>query len=465
MKKSANNLSDTIVALSTPRGYSGIGVIRLSGPDAIGILRRIFRYPGVGAEFPNRTAVHGQIVNPEDDRILDDGIVVFMKGPSSYTGEDVVELSLHGSPVILDMAVRMLVKLGARLAARGEFTRRAFLSGRMDLVQAEAVIDLIESKSPSAAQQARDRLDRSVSNQVREISNALKDLLAKLEAYIDFDEDDTEPEPEVKERLREIFLKVETLKHDSEKARIGKEGVNTVIAGKPNVGKSTLFNALMRIDRMIVTPHPGTTRDPVDDYLLLDGVAFRVWDTAGIREDAEPVEEEGIRRSRARLDDADVILAVLDGTEVPDEEDAAVLDAGRGREMIVVLNKTDLGLAIDPQDRAFGLDGLQYVALSAKTGEGMDSLETLLGEAGVKLTKSLSEESRTGLNERALILMDTAGMPLKNLLASFDRGEEVEPEIMSLELRRALACLEEITGERVDDGILDRIFERFCVGK
>jgi tRNA modification GTPase len=465
MEKSTHNLSDTIVALSTPRGYSGIGVIRLSGPDAIPILQRIFRYPRVDAEFPSRTAVYGQIVIPEDDRILDDGIAVFMRGPSSYTGEDVVELSLHGSPVILDMAVRMIVRLGARLATRGEFTRRAFLSGRIDLVQAEAVIDLIESKSPTAAEQARARLDRSLSNPVHEISNALKDLLAELEAYIDFDEDDTEPAPEIKEKLREVFLKMETLKQDSEKGRISKEGVNTVIAGKPNVGKSTLFNALMRIDRMIVTPHPGTTRDPVDDYLLLDGVAFRLWDTAGIREDAEPVEEEGIRRSRARLDDADVIIAVLDGTGVPDEEDAAVLDAGRGREMIVVLNKTDLGLAIDPGDRMLGLEGLQHVALSAKTGEGMDSLETLLGEVGVKLTKGLCGESRISLNERALILVETASIPLKNLLASFERDEKVEPEIMSVELRRALGSLEEITGERVDEGVLDRIFERFCVGK
>jgi tRNA modification GTPase len=216
---------------------------------------------------------------------------------------------------------------------------------------------------------------------------------------------------------------------------------------------------------MIITPHPGTTRDPVDDYLLLDGVAFRLWDTAGIREGAEPVEEEGIRRSLARLDGADVILAVLDGTEVPDEEDAAVLDAGRGREMIVVLNKSDLGLAIDPGDRMLGLEGLQHVALSAKTGEGMDSLETLLGEVGVKLTKGLCGESRTSLNERALILVETASTPLSNLLASFERGEKVEPEIASVELRRALGSLEEITGERVDEGILDRIFERFCVGK
>lgn len=465
MENSTHNLSDTIVALSTPRGYSGIGVIRLSGPDAIPILTRIFRCPGAGRDFPDRTAVHGQIVDPEDNAILDDGIAVCMKGPSSYTGEDVVELSLHGSPVILDMAVRMIVRLGARLATRGEFTRRAFLSGRIDLVQAEAVIDLIESTTPAAAGQARACLDRSLSKAVREISDALKDLLAELEAHIDFDEDETEPEPEVVEPLREVFVKMETLRRNSEKGRIGREGVNTVIAGKPNVGKSTLFNALLRVDRMIVTPHPGTTRDAVDDCLLMGGVAFRLWDTAGIREDAEPVEQEGIRRSRAKLDDADLILAVLDGTAAPGEEDAAVLDAGRGKEMIVVLNKSDLGLAIDPGDRILGPASVPRVTLSAKTGEGIESLEGLIAEVGGKLTEGVGGESRASLNERCLILMETAGIPLQNLLSSFERGEKVEPEIISVELRSALSSLEEITGERVDEGILDRIFERFCVGK
>jgi tRNA modification GTPase len=465
MEDSAHNISDTIVALSTAPGYSGIGVIRLSGPDTIPILKKIFRCPGAGTDFPNRRAVYGEIVNPVDDQTLDDGIAVVMKGPCSYTGEDVAELSLHGSPVVLDSAVRMIVSLGARLAARGEFTRRAFLSGRIDLVQAEAVIDLIESRSPVAAEQARSRLDRTLSNEVRQISNALKDLLAELEAYIDFDEDDTEPAPKVEEPVREIIRKMETLLHSSEKARISKDGINAVISGKPNVGKSTLFNALMQIDRMIVTPHPGTTRDPVDEYLLLDGIAFRLWDTAGIREGAGPVEEEGIRRSRARVDDADVILAVLDGTAAPDEQDAAVLDAGRGREMIVVVNKTDLGLAIDPNDYLVGLGDVPHVTLSARTGEGLDSLERLLVEVGSKLTRGDGGESRTSLNSRCLILMEDAGVPLRSLLDSFEQGEKIEPEIVSVELRRALGSLEEITGERVDEGILDRIFERFCVGK
>ncbi len=462
---SPHNFGDTIVALSTPRGYSGIGVIRLSGADALRIIREIFKHSGTRTEFPHRTAVYGKVVNPENGTILDDGIVVFMRGPSSYTGEDVMELSLHGSPVILDMTVRMIIRLGARPASRGEFTRRAFLSGRMDLIQAEAVIDLIESTSPVAAEDARARLDSSVSRQVRGISGELKDILAELEAHIDFDEDDEAPPPEVESLMRKVFLKMEMLRQDSERGRIRKKGVDTVIVGKPNVGKSTLFNALLRADRTIVTPYPGTTRDPVDDSLILDGVAFRLWDTAGIRGEAEPVEEEGIRRSLARLEEADAILAILDGTAPPDAEDAAVLAASNGKEMIVVMNKMDLGLAIDLTDRTFGPSNVPRVALSAKTGEGLDRLERMLADTGMKLTRAEGTESPMGLNERCLMLMETASIPIKGLLDSFAMGEKLEPEIISVELRRALDSLEEITGERADDGILDRIFERFCVGK
>ncbi len=465
MGNSAQNFADTIVALSTPRGYSGIGVIRLSGADSIRIVGKIFKRSGTETEFPQRTAVYGKVVNPENGTILDDGIAVFMKGPSSYTGEDVVELSLHGSPVILDTAVRMIIKLGARPASRGEFTRRAFLSGRMDLIQAEAVIDLIESTSPLAADDARARLDSSVSNQVRGISDGLKDIVAELEAHIDFDEDDAEPAPEVETPLREIFLKMDMLKQDSERGRIRKKGVDTVIVGKPNVGKSTLFNALLRTDRMIVTPYPGTTRDPVDDCLILDGIAFRFWDTAGIREDAEPVEEEGIRRSLAKMEEADVILAILDGTAPPDAEDAAVLAASNGKETIVVMNKIDLGLAVGLKDSLFGSGDMPRVELSAKTGEGLDRLERMLAETGLKLTTAGRTELPMGLNDRCLMLMETASIPIKGLLDSLEMGEKLEPEIITVELRSALNSLEEITGERADDGILDRIFERFCVGK
>jgi tRNA modification GTPase len=457
--------SDTIVALSTPRGYAGMGVVRVSGLDAVSILTRIFRARGGNAEFPDRTAIYGRIVHPDDGRVLDDGMALVMRGPASYTGEDVVELSLHGSPVVLEAVVRLITRLGARPATRGEFTRRAFVSGRMDLVQAEAVIDLIEARSLAAAEEARERLDSSVSKEIGRVSDALKDALTTLEAHIDFDEDDEEPAPNLEEIIREVSGQMEELLKNSEAGRARRQGIDTVIVGKPNVGKSTLFNALSHSDRVIVTPYPGTTRDPVDDYLLLGDMTYLLCDTAGIREHPEPVEEEGIRRTHDRIKKADLALVVLDGTNPLDEADALVLGACGEKRTIVVLNKLDLGFPQEP-DRIMSFpDDHPRVAISAKTGQNLDILEQAIAEQGQMLTFRDAAGLRGSLTERALLLMESALAPVRGLIGAFERAEALTPEIVSLEIRKALASLEEITGERVDEGILDRIFERFCVGK
>jgi tRNA modification GTPase len=454
--------AETIVAISTPPGYSGIGVIRMSGPGSLAILAKVFHPVGHTSDFPNRTAVYGTVCDPEHGTVLDDGIALIMRGPASYTGEDVVEISLHGSPVVLDMVVRTLVKLGARPAARGEFTRRAFLAGKLDLVQAEAVIDLIEANNPAAAGEARVRLDATVSQEIRAVSDAIKDVVAELEAHIDFDEDDLEPAPQPVSALSQVLIRMEKLLQAAQVGRMRRQGIETVIAGKPNVGKSTLFNALIRTDRMIVTPYPGTTRDPVEDRLLLDGMSFVLSDTAGIREDSEPIEEEGIRRSRNRIDQADLVLWVLDGTSGPDKEDIAVGQACFNKPTIIVLNKVDLGLMADLADSRLGPQSVPRVALSAKTGEGLESLELLLCRMGREFGVTAD---RGALGRRGQLLVDAAQPPLKDIVDRLGAGEAITPEIMSLELRRVLSLLEEITGESVDDGVLDRIFERFCVGK
>lgn len=457
--------ADTIVAISTPPGYSGIGVIRMSGPDSLAILEQVFQPIGCNKDLSDRTAVYGTVSDPALGKVLDDGIALVMRGPSSYTGEDVVELSLHGSPVVLDMVAHTLVRLGARPAARGEFTRRAFLAGKLDLVQAEAVIDLIEAIGPAAAEEARARLDTTLSQEIRALSNSIKDIIAELEAHIDFDEDDLEPVPQPESALREVLSRMETLTHAARAGRIQREGIRTVIAGKPNVGKSTLFNALVRADRMIVTPYPGTTRDPVEDYLLLDGMTFVLSDTAGIREDPEPVEEEGIHRSRSRMEQADLVIWVLDGTTAPDQEDLAVGRACANKPSVIVLNKMDLGLVANPADPKLGPQSIPRVALSAKTGEGLHSLESLLIDLGRKLGVDAAPGASGALSRRGLLLVEAAETPLQELVVQLGKGHAIGPEIMSLELRRALAPLEEITGERTDEGVLDRIFERFCVGK
>lgn len=454
------NNSDTIVAVSTPRGYSGIGVIRMSGPESLDILKRIFRVAAQDFQYSDRIAVYGKVIDPDTNGMLDDGIAVYMQAPASYTGEDVVELSLHGSPVILDAAVSLAVRCGARPADRGEFTRRAFLAGKLDLLQAEAVIDLIESRTLAAAEEARGRLDRSVSSQILSLSNTLKDVLAEIEAFLDFDEDEEEIPPDPHSPLAGMIPKFEALKRSIESARIRREGINVVISGKPNVGKSTLFNALVRSERVIVTPYPGTTRDTVDDHLLLNGIAFLLCDTAGIRENPDPVEEEGIRRTTDRIETADVVIAVIDGSRPPDAEDRKALAACQGKRTVLAFNKIDLG-PLAPQNESLQ-EGRRSIQLSAKTGEGVDSLERCLSEIGRELLES---GEHSGLSSRCLQPLGSAEAHVRNVLESFFNGEAMSPEIVSLELRKALSFLQELTGEKVDEGILDRIFERFCVGK
>jgi len=464
MKPTDHEAGDTIVALSTPRGVSGIGVIRLSGPDAISILRRVFQPSGRRVDFPDRRAVYGRLRDPEEDRVLDDGMALVMRGPTTYTGDDVVELSLHGSPLVLDLVVRAIVRCGARPAGKGEFTRRAFLSGKLDLVQAEAVIDLIEAASPSAVEEARARLDKSVSDEILVIAEELKDLLAELEAHIDFDEDEEEPAPNPEPSLHGILDKMRALRVGAERGRIRRDGLLTVIVGKPNVGKSTLFNALIRADRVIVTPFPGTTRDTVEEHLLLGRVHLRVCDTAGIREHPDPVEEEGVRRTLEKIREADLVIAVVDGSSPLDDVDDKVVMTCKEKDIVVALNKIDLGLAVDPNAAPLQSFNGTYVPISAKTGAGLAPLRQLMEEIACSKV-AVSPGGAAGLSQRGLLLLEAAAVPIESLLSDIDRGEIVRPEIVSLEVRRALAHLEEITGERVDEGVLERIFERFCVGK
>lgn len=456
---------DTIVALSTPHGYAGIGVIRLSGPDAVSLVRAIFSPARAGRAFADRTATYGLVHDPSTGKVIDDGIAVVMRGPASYTGEDVVELSLHGSPVVLDMVQRMLVSLGARPATRGEFTRRAFLSGRMDLVQAEAVIDLIEAVSPAAVEEARSRLDRSLSDSIRRISDSLKDLLAELEAHMDFDEDDMEPLPNPVPAVAAIVASMDEFVRQAEAGRIRREGMRAVIAGKPNVGKSTLFNALLKTDRAIVTPHPGTTRDTLDERITIDGQVFVLCDTAGVRRDPEPVEAEGIRRTKEIMGSANITIVVLDVSSQLDREDLDVLALTANTQAVVVLNKTDLGQVLESEADVLASLEAPRIRMSAKTGEGLPELERELSLVAQRVIACPTHRRAGSMSERGVLLMESARVPLHDLMKKFGEDGSIEPEIVSLELRRALEPLGEITGECVDEGVLDRIFERFCVGK
>ncbi len=440
-------------------------MVRLSGPAALEILRKIFRPAGEKKEPQHREALYGTVVDPETGETLDDGMALLLKAPASYTGEDTVELSLHGSPVVLDMVLRLLIRAGARAATRGEFTCRAFLAGKLDLIQAEAVIDLIEAAGPVGALEARSRLDRRLSDQVQQISDALKDALARIEVFIDFDEDEEDAAPDPLPALRDVLERMGRLCTEARTGRMRREGVRTAIVGKPNVGKSTLFNALMGVDRMIVTPIPGTTRDPVEETFILGGMSFVIIDTAGIRQAGDAIEEEGIRRTRERIDESDLVIAVFDGSLPLDDEDRSVIEACGEKTVVVLLNKADLVHAVEPEAPLFAGRTHLCRRVSAKTGAGMDELRETLQKMGEHKTVIADSDHGGSLNQRCLLLMEEARKPLETLLEDARCGPEPNLEIVSLEVRRSLAPLEEITGERVGEGILERIFERFCVGK
>ncbi len=452
--------NDTITAQSTPSGYSGVGIIRISGPDALSIASKLFITKN-GA-FPERQAVYGRFKNPESGAILDDGLCLVMRGPDSYTGEDIVELNLHGSPVILNAAIKLIISEGARSAKKGEFTRRAFLAGKMDLLQAEAVVDIIEATSLTAVGAARAALDSELSAEILNISGHIKDILATLEAHIDFDDDDLEEPPDLAPSIAAVISSVDDLLSRTESSRIRRSGVRVVAAGKPNVGKSTLFNALLKMDRMIVTPYPGTTRDTVDESVIIDDRVFILSDTAGIRNDPDPIEMEGIIRSRKKIEQADLVLVTLDGNSDLQEEDYKALNISSIKPRIIVINKSDLGLLIDTDEIRKHAPEVEVLTISAKTGAGMGMLEKSLIDAADKLE---GPELRAGLNERCALLMSSVSDYLHRAQTGVAEAPPGWPEIVFLELRSSLDKIGEVTGEFSDEGILERIFDKFCVGK
>lgn len=455
--------NDTIVALSSPVGRSGVGLIRMSGPQATEIIQTVFKARNLASiRFIDRHANYGFFINPVTQAVIDDGIVLVMKAPSSYTGEDTVEISLHGSPVILHEAIRIILSCGARIAQRGEFTRRAFLSGRMDLIQAEAVIDLIDSESLSQAGDARSRIDRRLSKEICSISSELKDIGAELEAFMDFDDDEEGQVPYPVESLEKLSDRITLLLKSSRSGRFRNRGLTAIITGKPNVGKSTLFNALLGEDRMIISPIPGTTRDPVSEKAYIKGVAVTLGDTAGIRELPDPVESDGIRKTLEWVDSGDIAIVVIDSSQPLDSDDMMVLQSVGVKPKMVVFNKIDkkpFRAEIDPDY----VKADHVARTSARTGEGMESLITLIGDMAGSMLGSVEFCERGSLNDRAVLLMETAHENVTNALELLET--RYVPELVSLEIRSACDKIDEITGQRFTDDVLDRIFERFCVGK
>ena len=478
---------DTIAAISTPPGEGGIGIVRLSGPAAVSIADSFFSSPH-GTRLSgvrSHTIHHGFIIDPRDDRRIDEVLVSVMRAPGTYTREDVVEINCHGGTLPVQRTLRLVLAAGARLADPGEFTKRAFLNGRLDLSQAEAVIDLIRAKTDQAERLAMQQLEGRLSERITVLREALLDLCAHVEAYIDFPEDEVPDlvQTELAMSCMRLARELGSLSRQYDEGRLYREGAAAAIVGKPNVGKSSLLNAMLDSDRAIVTEIPGTTRDVIEEYLNIRGIPLRIMDTAGIRETHDLAEQEGVRRSLRAIEGADIVIAVLDGSRQPDSADRELIGRISGKKALLVINKSDMldpgfELAVvgvsAPEGIVPGLfpvrfaDGssTQGVAVSAKDGSNIEVLKDcvkallLPDETGVGGT---SRDDLLVTNIRHKQALDNAAGALERAHASIRAAEP--QELTALSLREALDAIGEIIGVVSSDDILDRIFSQFCIGK
>ena len=460
-------VTDTIAAISTPPGRGGIGIVRLSGPQAAFIASQLVQ-PHQPLEHARARLADVLDAEDADAPRIDEALVTFFAAPNSYTTEDLVEIAAHGSPVVLQFLLRRALQLGARLAEPGEFTQRAFLAERLDLTQAEAVRDLIDAQTLTQARQAASQMGGALSNRVAPVKQSLVDLIALLEAGIDFAEDDLDvtPQAEIALRIEAMTPALAALEASFARGRIVHDGLTLAIVGRPNVGKSSLFNRLVERDRAIVTASPGTTRDLVTERISLGGIPLELVDTAGLREGAREALEEaerlGIRRSHEALADAALVLIVLDATQALDEGEHRLLAAVEGRPAIVVINKSDLvktgteaALAADSS-----LSGFASLSTSALTGEGIAALrERILTLA----TGGAAAEPGMLTNLRQHQAVTTALAALADAAKANAGG--IPHEMILLDLYRALWALDSLTGQTTSDDILNLIFSTFCIGK
>ena len=456
---------DTIAAIATPPGIGGVGLIRISGPTAEGIAQRLFR-PSPPGNFLTHHLYHGKIISPTTGAILDEVLIAFLKGPHSYTGEDTLEISCHGGPLILRTVLEAVFQTGARPAERGEFTQRAFLNNRLDLAQAEAVLDIITAKTRPGLAAAIDCLSGKLSEPIEGIRGEIIDLLAGVEAAIDFsDEDGVEMTPdEIIPRIRKLIDRITALAATHRQGQIYREGVGVVIAGRPNVGKSSLLNRILGEKRAIVTPTPGTTRDFIEETVDIGGIPIRLTDTAGLRLPENEIEKEGIDLVWERLKRADVVLVLLDGSADLTADDRELLAKMPSKPLLPVLNKSDLPQRLDEKSlRELLPEGtLPAIRISAKYGDGLDRLtEALRGLLLATPAEEAPEAMIVHLHQKTAL--DKAATGLARAREGLQAA--LPPELIALEVREALNAVGEITGRTTSEEILDRIFANFCIGK
>jgi tRNA modification GTPase len=460
-------LQDTIAAIATPAGFGGIAIIKLSGPESIACLEGLFHPVHVGEQHGDaadfQRPVYGRIIDPAQELVVDEVLVSIMKAPRTYTRQDVVEINCHGGPVVTRRIFEMILERGVRSAEPGEFTCRAFLNGRINLTQAEAVIDLIQAKSFKAAQAGVHILQDGLGDYIRKIKDQLLNIYTEVEAEIDFEDDLEAPLPlDIHGRhiRRGLVPDIDRLIRQYRESRLLREGLQVVVAGRPNVGKSSLMNRILNQERVIVASTPGTTRDAVQAFVDIEGIPVALTDTAGIQEGTDPVEAVGIQMAWKAVDTADLVLFVLDASQPINLADMALYHKISGKAHIVLRNKVDL-LKRPPTFKLEGGGAACYLDISAKRGDGIEALkQEILKQAGLI---EGSADLQWGPNLRQRRLLEAARQAM--IAAAPLLENEADHEVAALEIKEALHALDQILGENVGVDVLEKIFSRFCIGK
>lgn len=456
----------TIAAISTAPAIGGIGIVRMSGKDCFEVLEKIFKpkNPETIENIAGYRIKYGTIVNPETNRVVDEVLVSYFKCPKSYTAENMCEINSHGGIVVLREILELCLKNGAELAKPGEFTERAFLNGRIDLTQAEAIIDIINAKSTREAQESANQLEGYLSRKINEIREKIMDIMVNIEANIDYPEYDVEEvsNKDAENKLKEIENELIKLSKTFENGKILKEGVRIAIIGSPNAGKSSLLNSMLKEERAIVTDIAGTTRDIIEEQISIEGIPFKVIDTAGIRDAKDKIEQIGIEKSKKAANEADVILAVFDSSVPLNDEDREILNLLKHKKSIIVLNKTDLKQIVNNECKEIQDVNTEVINISLKNNEGLEKIyESLVKMFNLNQINLDNELTITNIRHQELInkAIESTRMALNDL------NNSMPIDIISINIKEILEHLGEITGDNVSEDIIKSIFAKFCLGK
>ena len=456
---------DTITALVTAVGESSVGIIRISGPEATSIANKIYKGKIDFTTAESHTVHYGYVYDAKHDKKIDEAIFLLMRGPRSFTGEDVVEVQCHGGMVVLKQTLQLILSCGARLAEQGEFSKRAFLNGRLDLAQAESIMDIVQAKTERGVDLALSQLQGSLSGMVKELRADLLELVAFIQADIDYPDDDIErltPE-EYQNRVANLKEQIASVLQNAQKGKIIRDGLRVVIAGKPNVGKSSLLNALLGQERAIVTDIPGTTRDVIEEYINLNGIPLKIVDTAGIRETDNVVEQIGVDKAQQFVKQADLVLYVVDALQGLTEEDIQMLDEIKNQHVIYLMNKSDVGIT-DEARVAFAdaIGGAPVLEISAREKLGLDQLEQRIMDLFFSGTLEVQNDIMV-TNVRHIQILEESAAHMEGFLTGLMLGMSVD--FLVIDLQNAWEKLGKITGETVEEDLLDQIFSKFCLGK